>query len=149
MCYIVLVLLFKIRLLISGDALGSKYECRMQTVKTYIRLRMRRIWSGLFCFQFRHAASKKLSRDIVSPTRLHLHPMEVQISLGVRTGWSVSAVRPKTLWILDYPEWPVKPQIRLRMRTLMFRLRWSHMSSWGQMLCLGSQQQSPLSSPFT
>ena len=47
--------------------------------------------------------SIKMSRLMTKPTKWHVRPAKIQISLGIRRVWSVFPVGMKKAWVLSYP----------------------------------------------
>ena len=45
----------------------------------------------------------KLTHGMTKPTKWAVRPAKTQINLGIRPVWSVSAVRLKQNWVLNYP----------------------------------------------
>ena len=55
----------------------------------------------------------EVSRIVTKPTKWHVHPAKIRISLGICSVWSVFAVRLKKAWVLSYPLSAQRRLIRL------------------------------------
>ena len=66
------------------------------------------------CLNITFACKTEMRHIVTKPTRWHVGPAKTQISLGIRTVWSIFTVHMKKAWVLSYPfECTAKTLIRL------------------------------------